>query len=242
MNNLYKEFLESDEWRSARTERLELDGYRCRNSRCGNTAHLQVHHRSYSKGADTPPKDLRSLCEDCHEWVNKLQETSGEKRWEKVTDQFLDGFPTEVFVVRVVAKNSSGWGDRNNLWFWTTKLHGSLNLDLPQQPKIWDQLSVIKIDEWREKSYTNRYADYQGYTFVIRILGTENSGFRYVDTEGNTGLMIPDSRLPSLPSQICELPSYPPRMAKIIGQIEHRFSFSYLSGDGKLSCQTVHSR
>jgi hypothetical protein len=240
MSNPYREHLQSGKWHSQRTEALERDGHKCQNPRCGSTTPLDVHHKSYRNGANAPLEDLCSLCRECHEWVNKLKEASGEKRWEEVTGQFLSGYPSEVFIVRVVAKNTSGWGDRNNLWFWSSaKLHGSLNLDLPQQPEIWDQLPVVTKDEWREKSYRNCSAEYAGHAFVIRILGTEKSGFRYVDIKGNTGLMIPDARLSRLPAQIYELPSYPPRMAKVIGQVEHRFSCNYIPGDGKLQCQTA---
>lgn len=57
-------YLLTDRWDSLRSQRLEMDGHRCR--LCNSPAEC-VHHRSYPKilGEETVD-DLTSLCERCH--------------------------------------------------------------------------------------------------------------------------------------------------------------------------------
>jgi hypothetical protein len=65
----YKEYLKSDTWQRLRSERLKIDGYKCQ--RCGRPMDLQVHHLYYpiELGTEDPYRDLITLCDGCHEFV-----------------------------------------------------------------------------------------------------------------------------------------------------------------------------
>lgn len=78
IDDAYKEYLESAEWREKRQKRLLMDGYRCRF--CGTRLNLQVHHKTYAKGLgeEDVGLDLITLCKDCHFLLHS------------VTDQFKE--------------------------------------------------------------------------------------------------------------------------------------------------------
>lgn len=66
----YGRRLRHPKWQRRRLEAMSLADWRC--SRCGDAeTPLEVHHASYRAGAepwDYPLKDLRVLCERCHEF------------------------------------------------------------------------------------------------------------------------------------------------------------------------------
>lgn len=61
----YEKFMQSDEWREIRTQRLDISGHRC--DECGSTEELHVHHLAYKRfGGDELMTDLKVLCKPCH--------------------------------------------------------------------------------------------------------------------------------------------------------------------------------
>lgn len=67
----YKQYLESDEWKVKREERLEKDGHRC--VCCNSSDNLNVHHITYDRLKNESIYDLITLCRDCHEKLHKIQ-------------------------------------------------------------------------------------------------------------------------------------------------------------------------
>lgn len=64
----YSEKLRDPRWQAKRLRIMERDRFTCRDCR-DSTKHLHVHHCHYIKGEpwDTPDELLLTLCEDCHE-------------------------------------------------------------------------------------------------------------------------------------------------------------------------------
>ena len=60
----YDEYIQSDEWREKRIERLKFADFRC--EICNKPSNLHVHHRTYGNLGDEPIEDLIVLCEECH--------------------------------------------------------------------------------------------------------------------------------------------------------------------------------
>lgn len=65
-------YVNSDEWKRVKKQRLEYDGYKCRN--CGSTKNLQVHHKDYNcfQGMEDIKMNLITLCNDCHYKITML--------------------------------------------------------------------------------------------------------------------------------------------------------------------------
>lgn len=61
----YRKYLRSDEWQQKRQERLQKDGFRCRN--CGAVVGLEVHHKNYDNFGAESIEDLATLCKECHD-------------------------------------------------------------------------------------------------------------------------------------------------------------------------------
>jgi heme exporter protein D len=59
-------YLKSDHWQTKRKARLKLDNYTCQ-SCLSSDVPLEVHHLHYRTYTAERPKDLVSLCRDCHE-------------------------------------------------------------------------------------------------------------------------------------------------------------------------------
>ena len=68
----YEDYLKSDTWRILRKKRLQLDHFRC--CYCGKVAKV-VHHLKYIYPKKDKLKNVRSMCNDCHEWWHKEFET-----------------------------------------------------------------------------------------------------------------------------------------------------------------------
>ena len=62
----YKEYIQSDAWRTSDARRTELllSGFRCRI--CNSAARLEVHHRTYARFRRERAGDLTTLCSHCH--------------------------------------------------------------------------------------------------------------------------------------------------------------------------------
>lgn len=78
--NNYKAYLESDEWKAKRKERLEIDKYTCQECQTAlydDTAH--VHHITYDSLYNEDMNDLVSLCHKCHVDIH-LNQTNRRKQ------------------------------------------------------------------------------------------------------------------------------------------------------------------
>lgn len=72
-NKDYYKNLQSTEWKELRKRILQRDGYKCRF--CGQSNHLQVHHKYYNKYPNNkyvdpwnyPDSAFLTLCKRCHE-------------------------------------------------------------------------------------------------------------------------------------------------------------------------------
>ncbi len=65
INKKYKQYLKSKEWDKKRKSTLKRDNYTCQ--KCGSKSKkLEVHHSTYDRIYKEIPKDLISLCVDCH--------------------------------------------------------------------------------------------------------------------------------------------------------------------------------
>lgn len=68
-SDYYHWYMNSDEWRIKRLERLALDKFRC--VACGRSRALEVHHVTYKRlGHEDVRKDLCTLCRPCHEKIH----------------------------------------------------------------------------------------------------------------------------------------------------------------------------
>jgi len=63
--NYYYKYLQSDEWKKKRLERLKLDKFQCQV--CGNrSGTLDVHHTTYQTLHNENINDLITVCRNCH--------------------------------------------------------------------------------------------------------------------------------------------------------------------------------
>lgn len=60
----YRQYLQSDTWKTKRKAVLQAAGFRCR--RCGAPA-TEVHHETYKRIYNEQMSDLTALCRTCHE-------------------------------------------------------------------------------------------------------------------------------------------------------------------------------
>lgn len=69
----YYEKLKDPRWQKLRLEVMQRDKFSC--VHCGDkSATLNVHHLAYHKSPwDSPPEELITLCEQCHENVERLK-------------------------------------------------------------------------------------------------------------------------------------------------------------------------
>jgi hypothetical protein len=66
----YSDKLKNPRWQKRRLEILNRDGFKC--TCCGDIGStLHIHHSKYTgEPWDAPESDLRTLCEDCHSFVD----------------------------------------------------------------------------------------------------------------------------------------------------------------------------
>ena len=65
----YDKYIESEEWKEKREDRIILDGYKCR--MCGSAKNLVVHHITYENAPNEDMFDLVTLCKTCHNELHK---------------------------------------------------------------------------------------------------------------------------------------------------------------------------
>ena len=68
----YNRYIESDEWKEIRVDRIFLDGYKCRF--CGSAKNLVVHHITYENVPNENMDDLLTLCKTCHNELHKYDQ------------------------------------------------------------------------------------------------------------------------------------------------------------------------
>lgn len=67
----YKQYLETEHWKSIRESKLKETGYKCQ--LCSKTdAELHVHHNTYERIGDEDMNDLIVLCKDCHKKFHNI--------------------------------------------------------------------------------------------------------------------------------------------------------------------------
>jgi len=104
---LYKEYLQSDDWKNKRKKKL-LKKRRC--AICSETKNLDVHHIFYKNWYDVENSDLRVLCRRCHYKTHDLMNdwTIVFKKWASHHSRFA----TMKYRVSL------------DLWFfWTNMFH-----------------------------------------------------------------------------------------------------------------------
>ena len=85
----YQHYLESDEWKKIRNQRLAIDGFCCQGCGSRGTTRnpLQIHHFSYRQplGKENVFRDLVTLCRACHSQIhavmNRITSENGERGW-----------------------------------------------------------------------------------------------------------------------------------------------------------------
>jgi 5-methylcytosine-specific restriction endonuclease McrA len=70
VNEAYRAYITSPEWRKKRWLRLNHDRHRCRT--CWQTEQLEVHHCTYERFGDERVDDLITLCRPCHEAITAV--------------------------------------------------------------------------------------------------------------------------------------------------------------------------
>jgi len=65
MQNLYKKYLQTEEWKTKADACKELANYKC--NRCDNTTNLHAHHKTYDRVGEELQEDLECLCSECHD-------------------------------------------------------------------------------------------------------------------------------------------------------------------------------
>lgn len=72
----YREYLKTDEWKSARGKALRKAKYKC--ELCFTKSNLNTHHKTYARRGEEETSDLIVLCEACHaKFHDKLPRTEG---------------------------------------------------------------------------------------------------------------------------------------------------------------------
>lgn len=66
----YQEYLQSQEWQTLRTTKLQESGYRCQ--LCNASGQLNVHHRTYDRVFKELLSDLIVLCRECHKKFHEI--------------------------------------------------------------------------------------------------------------------------------------------------------------------------
>lgn len=86
----YSEKLRNPKWQKKRLEILQRDNFKCVLCKDDETE-LHVHHQKYTKNPwDAPNKDLKTMCKNCHRFIEFLKTNN---YWERdyVTDILKDG-------------------------------------------------------------------------------------------------------------------------------------------------------
>lgn len=65
----YKDYLQTPEWRTKRTEMLDRAEHRCQ--LCNRAGRLEVHHRTYERRGSELEGDLFVLCANCHDQFHR---------------------------------------------------------------------------------------------------------------------------------------------------------------------------
>lgn len=69
MRSLYKEFLQTPQWKKQRKLLLKIKGKKC--EKCGKKKELHIHHLHYGRFMKEKPEDVLILCKDCHRRIHK---------------------------------------------------------------------------------------------------------------------------------------------------------------------------
>ncbi len=89
MNDRYKQYLKSGEWKHLRDKKLKQANYTC--DGCGEQYRaLEVHHTTYDRIGEELLTDLAAFCPICHKKAHKL---SPKSEWSKYINNEIDDKP-----------------------------------------------------------------------------------------------------------------------------------------------------
>lgn len=99
----YNEYLQSDEWKRKRNERVLYDG-KC--MICGRPFDLEVHHMTYNRLPNERYSDLITVCRNCHEKIeSKKRHPGSDSFWQ------VRGLIAEQFCKDYESRDLSAKGD-----------------------------------------------------------------------------------------------------------------------------------
>lgn len=76
---------QTPEWKRARRERLDMDGWRCQG--CRRAGRLEVHHlHSMRDGGNHALENLVSLCRQCHMNAHRQPQTASARQWARLIE------------------------------------------------------------------------------------------------------------------------------------------------------------
>lgn len=99
----YIDYLNGEEWKQKREERIKKDNNTCR--MCGKTTDAQVHHKTYVNiGAEDIDNDLITLCKTCHKKLHEVQ-----NKWKPEADRIRKEYQE---VARTITREAyEHWAD-----------------------------------------------------------------------------------------------------------------------------------
>ena len=104
--DFYETYIASTRWAAKRSDRLDMDGHRCRTcNHDGSQWRLEVHHRTYARlGNEDVEWDLITLCCQCHEAITSV-----------IRSRRYDGRPVDVlfFKEAIMARKEARSGVEN---------------------------------------------------------------------------------------------------------------------------------
>ena len=129
MKKSYSELLKDPRWQKKRLQIMSRDKFTCK--LCGDKeTQLHVHHKEYIDGNDPWDYDnklLVTLCEDCHQEIEKLKKSDPDALFESIgiykSNHWTDG--SKIMFVSVPYNCSMLIYDENNKWIDGFELYES---------------------------------------------------------------------------------------------------------------------
>lgn len=132
----YYDKLKDPRWQKKRLQVMNRDKWTCK--KCGDTeTTLNIHHLKYESGKNPweyDNKDLVTLCEDCHENIEKLKKDNPE---------------LDFNLIRIY--KSTGWSDNSIIIFISyndicvMRIHQDGNFIVGYNIHKWDIREIVKI-------------------------------------------------------------------------------------------------
>jgi len=91
----YRDYLQTQWWRTRRNQALRDAGYKC--AICETKRDLQVHHTTYERLGRELPEDLEVVCRGCHLGYHYNQKQEGIGVYTRVLSSVIQDMPTAEF-------------------------------------------------------------------------------------------------------------------------------------------------